>query len=79
MKPTNKKEALDLINNLSNEFDFKYIIIDESVFKDEHLENDTKHWNDTQLRKAVEMLDDEVCESNFWAISDIITRINDSK
>jgi hypothetical protein len=75
-QPTNKQEALDLIDKLAKEFEFKYLIIDESVFQEEHLEEDTKHWTDNQFKKAVQLLDDEVCESNFYAISDIIGRLN---
>ena len=75
-QPTNKTEALDIVDKLATEFNFKYLIIDESVFQQEHLEEDTKDWTDSKLKKAVELLDDEVCESNFYAISDIISRLN---
>lgn len=75
-QPTNKEQALDIVDKLANEFNFKYVIIDESVFKEEHIEEDTKDWTDTKFKKAVEILDDEVCESYFYAISDIISRLN---
>ena len=75
MKIKTKNQALKLVEGLSTKFKFKYLIIDSSVFKDDFVKHRTKHWTKNQFMKASEMLDDEICETSFYAVEDIIDRI----
>jgi hypothetical protein len=51
MKPKNRAEALELMCKLSKEFNFDYVVIDEDVFKDESVRDETKHWTDAQIKE----------------------------
>jgi hypothetical protein len=77
--PKNREEALEVINKLAKKFNFTYIIIDETVFKDEYFEENTGHWTKEDFRKAVASLDKELCNTSFYAVSDIIQSINSIK
>ena len=76
MKPKNKTEALELVHKLSKEFNFEYLVIDDEVFKDEAISDVTKDWTDAQFRRAQQLLNNELCETSFYSVSNIIDIIN---
>ena len=77
MKIKTKKEALKLIDELSEKFKFNYLIVDSSIFNDDYAISRTKHWNDRQFKMATKMLDDKINNGSLDAIEEIVDKMVD--
>ena len=74
--PKTEAEAIDLVFKLSNDFNFKAIILSREDLDDKM---GTEEWKEKHYSIALELALEEVCESVGFAIDACIDQVNKNK
>lgn len=74
--PLTQEEAFELVFKLSNDFNFKAIILSKEDLDDKM---GTEEWKEKHYSIALELALEEVCESVGFAIDACIDQVNKNK